>query len=153
MTMSIRRLFQLMTGFFTTPRGGAASVATDALRPEVVAQSGALSMPAFTTRLRQDETLRARFVRDPRIVLREHGIDPAPFQLAERLDETEFQHLLTTWTASGLAGVNPTQATPQAPAAPASVPVISDPPPEQAEAPAPAPVYGPPPGLVRNKRR
>ncbi|ARN80488.1 hypothetical protein MCBRY_000423 [Methylocystis bryophila] len=106
MKMSSRRLFQLITGFFTTPRGETPSVATKAPPPEAEPQSGALSMAAFFMRLRQEETLRARFVRDPRGVLREHGIDPPPFQLADRLDETEFKHLLATWTASALAAVN-----------------------------------------------
>lgn len=84
MTVSGRRWFQSITGFFTRPRGEAASVAAKALPPVAAPQSGAPPLAAFIMRLRHEETLRARFVRDPRRVLREHGIDPPPFQSADR---------------------------------------------------------------------
>ena len=58
-------------------------------------------MSAFIVRLRQDAALRARFSQDPRAVLREHGIDPAPFNLPDRLDEAQLERLLGDWTRRG----------------------------------------------------
>jgi hypothetical protein len=127
---SSRRLFQLIVGFFAALQGGAANAAAESppVQPHVVPRGEALGMPAFVARLRQDATLRARFARDPRAVMREHGIDPSPFQLMDRRDETGIEAVLTDWTAATRGRVNLAQTTPsQEPATP------------------PVAVYGPPP--------
>jgi hypothetical protein len=127
MAMSAHRLFRLIVGFFAALPGGAASAATEPPRPHVQPQG----MPAFVARLRQDPALRARFARDPRAVLREHGIDPSPFR-TNRRDETEIEAVLTDWTAVTRGRINLAQATPE--------------PPQKPEPP-PMAVYGPPPVL------
>jgi hypothetical protein len=155
MTASVHRLLKFIVGSFAALQGGAAAAAPELPRPHIASQDGALTMPAFITRLRQDAALRARFARDPRGVLRGHGIDPSPFKLADRLDETELERLLAVWTAGAPARVKLAQATPRPPAGPAPLlppnidrPVPkSEPPVSKDELPAvPAVVYGPPPG-------
>jgi hypothetical protein len=178
MAVSTHRLFQLIVGFFAALQGGPATAATEPprphVRPQVMPHGETLGMPAFIARLRQDAALRARFVRDPRTVLREHGVDPSPFQVTDRLDETKLEALLMAWSAATRGRFNLAQATPQAPAAPALSPVVYGSPPRPPIQPAPpgqgsrghphadqtkpeadqptppAPVYGPPPGPPSN---
>jgi hypothetical protein len=89
-----------------------------------------LTMSAFLARVRGDSKLRARFAENPRAVLREHGIDPAPYNLPERVSEAQMERLLAELS----------RATPP-PRGPAP----------DAPRPLPAPVYGPPPGLRKER--
>jgi hypothetical protein len=146
MAGSFHRLLKFIVGSFTALQGGAATAATELPRPHVASQSEALTMPAFITRLRQNAALRARFARDPRGVLRGHGIDPSPFKLADRFDEAELERLLAGWAAGAQARVRLAQATPQPPAAPEPPAVVYGPPPGPPAPPRPpAPDAGPPP--------
>lgn len=125
--------------------------------------------------LREDAALRARFSLNPRSVFEERGIDPAPYDLPDRLDGDDIDRFLSNWTgATGpAAGSRATDAVTRVsedlteglpeflkrPASESAAPQPSDPRasggeekmPQQVPVPAPvAPVYGPPPGL-RNK--
>jgi hypothetical protein len=128
MAATVRTFLKLIIGFFTSSQAAAISDAQQ-VRPDAPARAETLTVPAFFARVRQDASLRARFSRNPRAVLREHGIDPAPFDVPDRLDEAQLQRLLSDW-GGGTGGSQ---------AAPAPQP-----------APSPSvPVYGPPPGLRR----
>jgi hypothetical protein len=185
MAASVRQLLKFVVRFFAALSGvtatGAMGSPQPQVRPPLSPQVEALTMPPFIARLRQDAALRARFARDPRVVLREHGIDPSPFRLTDRLDETQLDRVLADWTAGAPARVKLAQAAPQAPAAPAPPNVVYGPPPgppsqaappgpppkppdqgsppgpnagptPQADPPTPpAPVYGPPPGPPRRQ--
>jgi hypothetical protein len=128
MAATVRTFLKLIIGFFASWQGAAISDAQQ-VRPDAPARSETLTVPAFFARVRQDAALRARFSRNPRAVLREHGIDPAPFDVPDRLNEAQLERLLSDW-GGGSGGSQ---------AAPAPQP-----------APSPTtPVYGPPPGLRR----
>ncbi len=68
--------------------------------------------------------MRARFTRNPVTVLREFGIDPAPYNLPAQLSDAQLDRFLADWCET------PAHRGPFRPAPPG-----------------PAPVYGPPPGL------
>ena len=121
-----------------------------------------MTMAAFIARLRHDRALRDRFAENPRSVLREHGIDPLPFALPERLDDAQLENLLADWsTRTGQAPAEPRGAAEPKPRPPApvygpppgprtGVPEVPSPSPTPPPSPAPpAPVYGPPPGMPR----
>ena len=133
MAASIHAFFKSIIGFFAVLQGASAS--SSAPRAEIVSRSETLTMSAFITQLRQNAALRARFARNPRGVLREHGIDPTPFNLADRLDPAQLERLLADWPVGADSRLNVAQRSSQPPE-PAPQPP-----------PAPVPVYGPPPGL------
>jgi hypothetical protein len=128
MAATVRTFLKLIIGLFASSQATAISNAQQA-RPEAPPRSETLTVPAFFARVRQDAALRARFSQNPRAVLREHGIDPAPFDVPDRLNEAQLERLLSDW-GGGTGGSQ---------AAPAPRPAPSP----------PAPVYGPPPGLRR----
>jgi hypothetical protein len=128
MAATVRTFLKLMAGLFASLQGAAISGAQQATS-QAPARSETLTVPAFFARVRQDAALRARFSQNPRAVLREHGIDPAPFDVPDRLSEAQLERLLSDW--GGGSGGSQTARPPQ----PAPSP--------------PAPVYGPPPGLRR----
>src|SRR2546425_724206 len=82
-----------------------------------------LGRSAFIARVRNDSRLRERFAQNPRAVLREHGIDSAPYNLPDRVSEAQMERLL-----ADLA--QPTRPPPS--------------PPPDGGRPPPVPVYGPP---------
>jgi len=112
-----------------------------------------MTMAAFIARLRHDRALRDRFAENPRSVLREHGIDPLPFALPERLDDAQLENLLADWsTRTGQAPAEPRGAAEPKPrpGPRTGVPEVPSPSPNPPPSPAPpAPVYGPPPGMPR----
>ena len=90
-----------------------------------------MTLWGFIARLRHDVGLRGRFLHDPKAVLREFNVDPAPYEVPEQPTEAQLNHLIADWSK---------------PPAPPTDPL----PPKQAPpAPAPTPVYGPPPGFFR----
>jgi hypothetical protein len=127
MAATVRTFLKLIAGLFASSQAAVIASAEQA-NSQAPARSETLTLPAFFARVRQDAALRARFSQSPRAVLREHGIDPAPFDVPDRLDEAQLERLLSDW---GGAGGSQTARPPQ----PAPSP--------------PAPVYGPPPGLRR----
>jgi hypothetical protein len=50
--------------------------------------------------LRKDAELRARFSLNPRSVFEERGIDPAPYDLPDRLDGDDVDRFLSNWTGA-----------------------------------------------------
>lgn len=62
--------------------------------------------------LREDAALRDRFSRDPRAVFDETGIDPAHYDLPDRLDEDAVNRFLESWAGlmGPAAGARPTAA-------------------------------------------
>jgi hypothetical protein len=90
-----------------------------------------LTLSAFIARVRQDEALRARFARDPQATLHAFGIDPAPYDLPDRLSDAQLDRLLADWVR-GRGRPAPAPKLEKAPSAPAVV-------------------YGPAPG-PRNRR-
>jgi hypothetical protein len=50
--------------------------------------------------LREDAALRARFSLNPRSVLEERGIDPAPYDLPDRLGGDDVDRFLSNWTGA-----------------------------------------------------
>ena len=89
-----------------------------------------MSFWTFIARLRHDGRLRDRFLRNPKAVLREFNVDPAPYEVPEQPTEAQLNHLIADWSK---------------PPAPPTDPLPPKPPP----APAPTPVYGPPPGFFK----
>jgi hypothetical protein len=150
MATTFRTVFKLIAGFFAILPAASANAEPTA---NIVAGSEKLTMSEFIARLRQDPALRAQFRRNSRAVLREAGIDPTPFDLADQLDEKVLARLLANWAADASARPQLAQASTQPPTPPAVVygPPPSPPrrPPSDQQAtppPAPsAPVYGPPP--------
>jgi hypothetical protein len=132
MATSVRTVLKFLIGLFAALP--AAPGATEAARPEGPARSETSTMSTFIALLRQDAQLRARFAQDPRAVLRAHRIDPAPFELPERLNDAQFARLLADWSR----WIAPAQRLAEGPS------------PEQKDKP-PAPVYGPAPGFQRQQ--
>jgi hypothetical protein len=130
MATSVRALIKILIGMFAALQGTVVPSAAEQARPDAPPRSEASTMSAFIARLRQDAELRARFSQNPRAVMREHGIDPTPFNLPDRMDAAQVERLL-----SDLAGrAGPESSEPRRPDARPSIP---------------APVYGPPPGPPR----
>src|SRR5262249_30762839 len=110
-----------------------------------------LTISAFMARLRQDSALRQRFADSPAAVLREHGIDPAPYRLPDRMSEGQLDRLLAQVapTQDSSPAPTPTPRPPSTERPPGRV-VLYGPParPPQQQRPnqpqPPAPVYGPP---------
>jgi hypothetical protein len=104
--------------------------------------------------LRKDAALRVRFSLDPRAVFEETGIDPTPYDLPERLDETDVDRFLSDWTgargpaAGSRSPEHPRELASEAPAAAPGDPHASgDEEKIPLTVPPVAPVYGPPPGI------
>ena len=129
-TTPLRTPFMFIVGLFAaaqatgTPSRAEVSHAASPIQVETLTLSG------FVARIRQDVALRARFAQNPRAVLREFGIDPAPYNLPDKLTDAQLDRFMTDWSRG--AG------TPTPPPAP-----------RPATSPAPAPVYGPPAGFPR----
>jgi hypothetical protein len=132
MATSVRTLLKFLIGLLAALQG--APTGAEQSRPEAQSRPETLTISAFIVRLRQDAALRARFSQSPGAVLREHGIDPAPFNLPDRLDEAQLERLLADWTRRGAGSGEGSPPVLQPPAPPNNVP---------------APVYGPPPGPRR----
>jgi hypothetical protein len=129
--VTVRALLKSIAAVFATLLGGAtSSVAREA--PDVPTFSNLIA------RLRRDAALRGRFADDPRATLLENGIDPAPYNLPERISPTQMDRLLAQSTQEPPPKDPP--ATPKQKQQPGPPAVIYGPPP------GPAPVYGPPPG-------
>jgi hypothetical protein len=123
MAISARTFLRSLIGMFAMLFGGLARAQQSPSTP-----SEKLTMSAFIARLRNDSALRARFAENPRGILREHGIDPAPYNLPDRVSEEQMERLLADLAR---------EARPPQPPRP------------DAPRPLPAPVYGPPPGAPR----
>jgi hypothetical protein len=121
MAISTRHFLRSIIAMFATFSGGAA-------RAQQSPPAGAekLTMSAFLARVRSDSQLRARFAENPRALLREYGIDPAPYNLPERVSEAQMERLLADLDRAARAPLGP----------------VPD-----AQRTSPAPVYGAPPGL------
>jgi hypothetical protein len=155
MAITVRAFLKSAAGLIAALLGHAS--ASTVLAPQ-------LTISAFIARLRQDPALRQRFAESPAAVLREHGIDPAPYRFPERMSEAQLDRLLAQFAqaqsspqpppAAG-AGPNPPAVVYGPPARPPqqqSGPSPKPLPPRQPQPPPvapPAPVYGPPPGLPR----
>ena len=176
---SVRTLLKFLVGLFAALQAATTLSRAEHSRPGVAPGSEASTISAFMAQLRQNAELRARFSRNPRAVLSQNGIDPAPYNLPERMNEADLQRLLSDRTRRLAEGTPnppaPETGQPQAPPAPVygpppgprpqsrdgaspknpstTPPPPSVPSPRDVVPPAPpspsAPVYGPPPGLPR----
>lgn len=153
MATSVRTLFKFLIGLFAALQAAVIPSRADHSRPEAPSRSNASAMSAFMARLLQETDLRARFSRNPRAVLRQHGIDPAPYNLPDRMNEADLRRLLSGRTYRLAEGApNPPAPETGQPKEPPAAPVYGPPPSPRPDAgpppPSPsAPVYGPPPGL------
>jgi hypothetical protein len=119
-----------MIGILAALQGGIPPSRAEPSRSEAAPPSETSTMAAFIARVRRDPQLRARFAQSPRTILREQGIDPAPFDLPDQLDDIQLERLLADWSRrAGPPAVTPPQPLPSPPVA----------------------VYGPPPGLQRGR--
>lgn len=132
MTISARTLLKGLIGLLATLLGAVSPSRAEQARPEAPPPR-ASTMAAFIARVRRDPQLRARFAQSPRAVLREQGIDPAPFDLPDRLDEAQVERLLSDLARS------------------AGSPAVPQPQPPRPSEPPPVAVYGPPPGPPRGR--
>lgn len=149
---AIRSALGAAIGLVAALEGGTdpahAHQAPAAERPRVAATA----MATFIAALRRDEALRSRFAAEPQAVIREHGIDPAPYNL-DGLDEGGRRRLLLDLAQQ--TDSKPPQpppppdtrgppVTPLPPYGPPPTPKPKPPEPDGRKT-APAPVYGPPP--------
>ena len=146
MATPFRTLLKLLVGLFVAAPAAATATGAEVTRPAPI-QVETLTLSAFAARVRQDTALRARFAQNPGAVLREFGIDPAPYNLPARLTDAQLDRFLADWSRD--AGTSrPVPPGPPGPPAP-----VYGPPPGPAQPgpapPGPAPVYGPPPGLLK----
>lgn len=142
MATPFRTLSKLIVGLFAASPAAASSGA-EVIRPAPI-QVETLTLSAFAARVRQDTALRARFAQNPGTVLREFGIDPAPYNLPARLSDVQLDRFLADWSRDA-GTARPVPPGPPGPPAP-----VYGPPPGPAPAPpGPAPVYGPPPGFLK----
>ena len=141
MMITVRGLLKSAAALFATLLGsGSASFAFNAERQT-------LTISGFIARLRQDPVLRKRFADNPRVVLPAYGIDPAPYNLPDRMSEAQMDRLLERFAQAQAPAPSEPPAPPVGPP-PAPVQVYGPPPrpPRPALGSPPAPVYGPPPG-------
>jgi hypothetical protein len=125
MAISVRTFLRTVIGMVAAFVGGSARA-----QQRQPAAPEKLTLSAFIARVRSDPALRARFADDPRSVLREHGIDPTPYNVPDRMSDERMERLLADLARAG----SPSQGrVPDGPAVP------------------PAPVYGPPPGPPRQR--
>ena len=97
------------------------------------------SISALVKRLSEEPAMRARFGANPRAVLSEAGIDPAPLNVGERLSDTEVERLIGRWRlAEGSIRLAASEGSDGGPAPTETSPAMTAP---------PAAVYGPSPGL------
>jgi hypothetical protein len=146
MAITVRAFLKSAAGLFAALLGHAS--ASTAIAP----QGETLTISAFIARLRQDPALRRRFADSPAAVLREHGIDPAPYRLPAQMSETQLDRLLAQFAQKQDSSPTPPQGPP--PQTPPSTqrpsgPVVIYGPPSRPPQPRnngqpPAPVYGPP---------
>ena len=124
MAMSVRTFLKSVAGLaIAFAGGGAYAQGTPPTTP--------LTMSAFIAWVRTNAELRARFADNPRVVLRENGIDPTPYNLPDKISPQQMDSLLDDLSRS----------TRQASPAPDSGGTSS---------PSPAvAVYGPPAGMRR----
>jgi hypothetical protein len=143
MAITVRALLKSVAGLFTVLVGTASSANALGSRRET------LTMSQLIARLRQDARLCRRFADDPRAVLIECGIDPAPYNLPDRMSSAQMDRLLAQLAQAPAPPDPETPPTRPKPAPPA--PVYGPPPrpPQPPRPPPPAPVYGPPPGLPK----
>jgi hypothetical protein len=130
MATPFRTLSKLIVGLFAA---APASSGAEVTRPAAPIQVETLTLSAFAARVRQDTALRARFAQNPGAVLREFGIDPAPYNLPAQLSDVQLNRFLADWSRDG----GTARPAPPVPPGPGPAP------------PGPAPVYGPPPGLLK----
>ena len=102
MTKSVRSLIKLVLGLLAALPGAPTTVQAEKPQP---AQAGSMTMSAFIARVRNDAAFRERFAQNPRAVMRESGIDPAPYDLPDRLSQAQLDRLLADW--SERAGPSP----------------------------------------------
>jgi hypothetical protein len=133
MSGTIRTALGVLIGMLAAVKGEAAPPAAQEPSLALPSQAQPSTMAAFIAQLRRDEGLRARFAQVPHAVMREHGIDPVPFNL-HRLDAAGRQRLLIDLAQQA----DPTKPKDGKPSTDADKPPPRNPPP-------PAPVYGPPP--------
>jgi hypothetical protein len=94
---------------------------------------------------RHNAALCDRFAEDPRTVLLEHGIDPKPYNLPDRMSFLQMNRLIAQFAQGPDPIEPPTPPTPSPrPLAPVSVPRPAPPTPPVCAA-VQTPVYGPPP--------
>jgi hypothetical protein len=128
MATPLRTLLTFIAGLFAAAQADTPSRA-EVSHPSPI-QVETLTLSAFAARVRQDTALRARFAANPRAVLREFGIDPAPYNLPDRLTDAQIDRFVTDWSRG--AGT------------PTPPPVA-----EPAQRPAPVVIYGPPGGFPK----
>jgi hypothetical protein len=144
MAITVRALLKSAAGLLATLLGNAHASIAPTSRHET------LTMAAFIARLRQGAVLRRRFADSPAAVLREYGIDPAPYRLPDRMSQAQLDRLLARFAQA--QPPEPSEPAPQPTRpAPGPAPVYGPParPPQPPRNPPPAPVYGPPPGLPK----
>jgi hypothetical protein len=132
MATPFRTLPKLIVGLFAAAPAAATSSGAEVIHPAPI-QIETLTLSAFAARVRQDTALRARFAQNPGTVLREFGIDPAPYNLPAQLSDAQLDRFLADWSRDA----GPSRPVPPGPPGPGPAP------------PGPAPVYGPPPGFLK----
>ncbi len=151
----IRTGLGVTIGLVAALEGGTGAASAHQLPPDEAQRLQPSTMATFIALLRRDEGLRARFSHDPHAVMREHGIDSAPFNL-HRLDTAGRQRLLIELAQQAdpkkpggdtapkpSTGTDSPKTVPVPPYGPPPKPSTDadKPPPRNT----PAPVYGPPP--------
>jgi hypothetical protein len=144
-SISVRTFLKSILGLAAALVGGAGQAQQNPPREQ-------LTLSQFIARVRGDAALRARFAANPRQVLAEFGIDPAPYNLPERISEAQMQRLLDD--LSRQAGPpSPPPGQDDASRRP-PVPVYGPPArPPVAPGQSPVAVYGPPPSGPFPKRQ
>jgi hypothetical protein len=130
MATPLRTLLTFIAGLFAATQAAGTSSRAEVSHPGSPIQVETLTLSGFAARVRQDSALRARFAANPRAVLREFGIDPAPYNLPDRLTEAQIDRFVTDWSRG------------------AGTP-IPRPETEPAQRPPPVVIYGPPAGFPK----
>ena len=143
MAITVRAFLKSAVGLFAALLGHASASIAPASQPET------LTISAFIARLRQDLALRQRFAESPAAVLREHGIDPTPYRLPDRMSEAQLDRLLVQFAQKQDSSPPPPSTQPPPPSTdrpPGPVVIYGPPsrPPQPRNNQPPAPVYGPP---------
>jgi hypothetical protein len=133
-SVSVRTFLKSVLGLAVALVGGTARAQQNPPRAK-------LTLSQLIARLRADAALRARFAAGPRLVFGEFGIDPAPYNLPERISEAQMDRLLED--LSRRAG----------PPTPPNKDAASPPTPVYGPPTAPMAVYGPPAGQLPPQKR